>query len=157
MKFKFNKKQEMENFKITGTFHERLADMAFDYTTSDGTKKTMRKAEFVLELVQGGGDGREYRDFPKFEVVEKFMPILNNVDVGDRVAVEFSVGGRAWKPEGSDVNKYFGTLKAWGVTVIQKADGQMMVTDINKTMNTGAVDPVDAMFADTNDEDGLPF
>jgi hypothetical protein len=139
----------MDSFKITGTFHERLEDMTF----STGNKK----AEFVLELVQSGGNGKEYRDFPKFEVVEKFMPILNNVDVGDRVVVEFSVGGRAWKPEGADITKYFVTLKAWDVTVIQKADGQMMATDINKTMNKGTVDPVDAMFADTNDDTDLPF
>lgn len=147
--YKLFKTRNMANgLKIEGTFHERLDDVTF----SSGNKK----AEFVLEMVTSGKNGKDFREFPKFEVVEKFMSMLDNVDVGDKVAVEFSVGGRAWQPEGSDIKKYFTTLKAWDVTVIQKADGQMMATDINKKINLNGPDPVDEMFADTDDAD-LPF
>lgn len=146
----------MAKLKVEGTFHERMEDITF---TSGG-----KKAEFVLEMKTEAANGKEYREFPKFEVIEKFIPMLNNVDVGDRVRVEFSVGGRAWKPEGSDVNKYFTTLKAWDVAVLQKANGDMVANDINKSVDlTDDSDPFDGVFDGvgkkdaSDDSQDLPF
>jgi len=130
----------MEGFKITGTFHERLPDFTFD---SGG-----KKAEFVIETLKEGKDGKTWRDFIKFEVIEKFMTILNNIDVGDKITVEFSVGGRRWKPEGTDEYKYFTTLKAWGITDIEKASGEKVPVDVNTGMDL-TNDPVE--------DDSLPF
>jgi len=110
----------MNSYKITGTFHERLPDFKFD---NGG-----QKAEFVIETLKDGKDGKQWRDFIKFEVIETFMTILNNVDEGDQVTVEFSVGGRRWKPQDSDEYKYFTTLKAWGIVDIVKKSGEKVST-----------------------------
>lgn len=132
----------MDNsFKIQGIYHERLDDITFN---SGG-----KKGEFVLELLNEMKDGKTWRDYPKFEVVEKFMTIMDGVDVGDTVIVDFSIGGRKWRPEGSDVDKYFGTMKAWDIKVVKKASGEDIPHDVNDTMNLNADDdPFDGVFDD---------
>lgn len=139
----------MDNsFNIQGTFHERLDDVTF--------KNGGKKGEFVLELLSGGKDGATYRDFPKFEVVEKFMPIIDSINVGDKVKVQFSIGGRKWRPEGADVDKYFSTFKAWDIVVLQKADGDFVANDVNKTENfQDDSDPFGGKLDNTDDD--LPF
>lgn len=128
------------SFKIKGIYHERLDDVTFP---SGG-----KKGEFVLELLNEAKDGKTYRDYPKFEVIEKWMSIMDNVSVGDEVIVDFSLGGRKWRPEGSDVDKYFGTLKAWDIKVSKTAGGEQVPMDVNDGMD----------FAGGGEETGdLPF
>jgi len=130
----------MESYRISGVLHERLPDVTF---SSGG-----RKAEFVIETLKPGKDGKEWRDFIKFEVIEKFITILNNLDVGDKITVEFSVGGRRWKPEDADEYKYFTTLKAWGITDIVKASGERVETSTD-IVGTSDLNP--------EEHDDLPF
>ena len=122
--------------KIQGIFYERLEDFV---------KGDFKKGEFVIELLSQVRD-KTFRDYVKFEVMDKFMSIMDNVGVGDTVIVDYSLSGRKWRPEGTDVDKFFTTLKAWDIKVIKKASGEQIPQDVNAIEDFAAVDDADLPF-----------
>lgn len=74
------------------------------------------KREFVVEIT----DNPKYPQSVLFQLTGDRCAQLDQVAVGDRVRVEFSLRGREWRSPSGEV-KYFNTLDAWR---LESIDGQ---------------------------------
>lgn len=70
------------------------------------------KREFVIE------HGDKYPQLSMFELAKDRCSMLDDVNEGDTVSVEFDLRGREWSKGGE--TKYFNSLNAWKVTVTAK-------------------------------------
>ncbi len=68
------------------------------------------KREFVVELT----DNPKYPQLVQFQLTGDRVGYLDDLRVGDVVAIEFSLRGREWKSPRGEV-KYFNSLDAWRV------------------------------------------
>jgi len=71
--------------------------------------ETFKKREFVLEVEDG-----EYSQKIQLEVMQDKCEVLNDVQVGQMLNVEFNLRGREWTNPQGEV-KYFNTLQAWKI------------------------------------------
>lgn len=70
----------------------------------------MQKIEFVLTT----GYDTPYPQHVSFQVTNDKCSLLDALNVGDLITVEFNLKGREWNgPQGL---KYFNTLDAWKIT-----------------------------------------
>lgn len=73
-------------------------------------KETFRKREFVIEYAENP----QYPEFVKFELIQANCDLLDSVEIGDHVSVNFNLKGRKWTDPKGEV-KYFNSLQAWRV------------------------------------------
>jgi len=71
--------------------------------------ETFKKREFVLDVEDG-----EYSQKIQLEVMQDKCEVLNDVQVGQMLNVEFNLRGREWTNPQGEV-KYFNTLQAWKI------------------------------------------
>jgi hypothetical protein len=74
-----------------------------------------RKREFVLELAENP----RFPQFVQFQLTGDRCESLDGFEVGDEVAVEFSLRGREWTSPKGDT-KYFNSLDVWQ---LERSDG----------------------------------
>ena len=96
------------NMQIQGKIH----------TTYEAAQVTQRfrKREFVLEL-----DGASrYPQYVLFQLTGDRCEALDGFDVGQEVAVEFSLRGREWTSPKGEV-RFFNSLEVWSVDRVGEA------------------------------------
>jgi hypothetical protein len=69
------------------------------------------KREFVVEM----SDNPKYPQVVLFQLTGDRCSQLDGLNVGDQVAIEFSLRGREWRSPSGEV-KYFNSLDVWKVT-----------------------------------------
>jgi single-strand DNA-binding protein len=103
------------------------------YETESKTD-SFQAREFVIEI----GDGN-YPQFIKFQLVQDKCSLLDHLNEGESVKVNFDLRGREWN------GKYFTNLNAWRV---QSTGG---ITTSNPPVQENPETP------DFSDDDDLPF
>ena len=73
---------------------------------------TFKKREFAVEYDEKN-EGR-YIEFVKFEAIQEKCELLDSINVGDVVEIDFNLKGRKWTNPQGEV-KYFNTLQAWRI------------------------------------------
>ena len=68
------------------------------------------KREFVVEM----SDNPKYPQTVLFQLTGDRTAMLDGMNVGDQVSIEFSLRGREWKSPSGDI-KYFNSLDVWRV------------------------------------------
>lgn len=123
-----------------------------EFTYKKGPKKGEKgESRYIILEIRGTGNGKDYIDFHKFEVVNPSVP-LDDFQVKDRVVITYSLGGFEW--QGDIINK----TKA---VYIKHADIQGNDTRDLRAQRpkqetfTGAVPGADEEEEDNNDN--LPF
>jgi hypothetical protein len=71
------------------------------------------KREFVVEIT----DNPKYPQMVLFQLTGDRCALLDPLNVGDDVAIEFSLRGREWKSPSGEV-KYFNSLDCWSVQAV---------------------------------------
>lgn len=120
-----------------------------------------RKQEFVLEQMTSNSKGT-YVEYVKFQAIQDRCNLLDTVEVGDNVNIEFSITGRKFKSTEGD--KFFNNLDMMKITVLNKAElyisEDTKVDDVlpmgEKTSNDDD-NPFDALKGKSTYEDDLPF
>ena len=77
------------------------------------------KREFVVEIA----DNPKYPQTVLFQLTGDRCAMLDGMNVGDQVVIEFSLRGREWRSPSGDV-KYFNSLDVWKVQPANAARGQ---------------------------------
>lgn len=81
-----------------------------------------KKREFVLEIPDG-----KYPQKVLFQTTGDRIAQLDEVRIGDTLAVDWNLRGRAWDKPGSTETKYFVSLEAWKIEVKAKGKPQEQV------------------------------
>ena len=101
-----------------------------------------KKREFVIEYAKNP----KYPELVKFELNQDKCGLVDCLNTGDMVEVDFDVGGRKWTDK-QGVVKYFNSVKAWKVT---KIGGESQGKD-------EAPPPTPPMQTPSDGDDNLPF
>jgi hypothetical protein len=121
----------MSEFKITGTIVEI-------YETASFGTSGFKKREFVLEYAENPS----YPEFIKLEVIQDKCDLLNNLNKGQKVDVNYNLKGRKWtNPKGEEV--YFNTIQAWRVVESVEPHDITPEFDVNQA---SATEPDDLPF-----------
>ena len=108
--------------------------------TEQVTEK-FRKREFILEI------GDQYKEYPKFQLVNDKCSLIDNFIEGQEVTVSYNLRGKPFKnKQGQDV--YYTNLDAWKIELAENANN----TVASKPQTT----PPPATDLPKDDED-LPF
>lgn len=78
---------------------------------------TFKKREFVIEVIEG-----VYPELIKFEAIQDKCDLLNNIAVGQEVALSFNLKGRKWNDPKTGVDKYFNSHVAWKIEATQQPE-----------------------------------
>jgi hypothetical protein len=73
------------------------------------------KRELIVEIA----DNPKYPQLVQFEATKDRCSLLDNVNAGDSVSIEFDLRGREWRSPSGDV-KFFNTLNIWKLEVTSK-------------------------------------
>lgn len=92
------------SFEITGKVIEK-----FDVVQ---VSDKFRKREFVIENIENN-NGMEFTNNIKFQLTQDRCDLVNDVNVGDEIKVNFNIRGNRWERDGR-VN-YFTNLDAWRI------------------------------------------
>jgi hypothetical protein len=92
------------SFEISGKLIEK-------YNTHQVTER-FTKREFVLEKREIAGMG-EYVETIKFQLTQDRCDLIENIQIGDDIKINFNIRGRRWEKDGQ-VN-YFNNLEAWKI------------------------------------------
>ncbi len=84
--------------------------------TKEIGSKGFRIRPIVLKTVDNG-----WTDYVQFDAVYDAVDASNNINEGDLVELEFTIGGRQWINHSKEV-KYFNKLEVRKITVIEKSD-----------------------------------
>jgi hypothetical protein len=95
------------SFEITGKLIEK-------YDAAQVTER-FRKREFVIECRRDVG-ANEFIDTIKFQLTQDRCELIDSVEIGEDIKLQFNIRGRRWEKEGQ-VN-YFNNLEAWKVEKI---------------------------------------
>lgn len=79
---------------------------------------TFKKRELVIEHAENP----QYPEFVKLEAMQDKVTILDNLNVGAEVSVDFNIKGRAHTNK-DGVTKYYTTLVAWKIEVLSQPEG----------------------------------
>ena len=84
----------------------------------DTTKITdsFQKREFVIEYAENP----MYPEFVKFELTQDKCGLIDHLNTGDEIDVDFNLKGRKWTDPQGEV-KYFNSLQAWKVNTDQQS------------------------------------
>jgi len=125
------------SFNIIGNLHMILPKKEF-------AKFSVQ--EFVVKK-SFTANGKIYDDFIVFSLSNDKIMLLNGINIGDSIDVDFNVNGNKYEKDG--VEKYFTSLRAWKIKLL----GKCTKTKVNEALNPPPV--VDA--PDGDDDDALPF
>ena len=130
------------NYTISGTLLKK-------YDTNVVSDK-FKKKEFVLSVTETNSQGA-FTDTILFELIQDKVVLLDTVNEGDSITVQFGISGRAWTKQGTTEPRYFNNLKAWKIE--KNTDSQGSFADLSQdTVNMGA-----GGVNDVDDSDDLPF
>jgi len=101
------------SFEITGKLIEK-------YKTQQVTDRFVKR-EFVLEKREMAGTG-EYIETIKFQLTQDRCDLVENIQIGEDIKVNFNIRGRRWEKDGQ-VN-YFNNLEAWKVEKLASTSGK---------------------------------
>lgn len=111
----------MDTYKVRG----KICEVWETQTKSE----KFRKREFAVEVNTSGERGT-FIEYLKLQMVQANCDLLDGINKGDLVIVEWKPMGRRWKDkEGKWI--YFTNLESIGITVVSRVDG------------TGAEDSID--------------
>lgn len=82
------------------------------------TSELFRKREFVLEIRELV-ENKEFFNYPTFEATQDRCEVLNGVEIGSTLKVQFNIKGRKWEKDGN--TRYFNTLQAWNIAIVYAA------------------------------------
>ena len=99
----------MSNLTLTGT----LKNKSEVKQVSDN----FSKIDFVVT-----DENTQYPQHVSFQVGNQKTELLDNVNEGDKITVSFNLRGREWTSPQGEV-KYFNTLEAWKIEVVEKGAG----------------------------------
>jgi hypothetical protein len=118
-----------------------------------GVSDKFTKRDFVLMIA----DNPTYPQYVLFQLTQDKCNLLDLVEAGSDVAVDFNLRGRSWtSPQGE--TKYFNTLEAWRISPI--ASGSTVTAPQNVAIpNLPAAANVPAVNLGGGDDSGgdLPF
>lgn len=99
------------------------------------------KREFVVEM----SDNPKYPQTVLFQLTGDRCTMLDGMNVGDQVSIEFSLRGREWKSPSGDI-KYFNSLDVWRVEAARagRNDRGPRRDSYNGRGNGTGMDPRDA-------------
>jgi hypothetical protein len=80
-----------------------------------GEKQTISEKFSKREFVVSSLDDK-YPQLISFQLVNDKCDLVNNLKIGDAVAVSYNLRGREWTSPGGEV-KYFNTLEAWSISL----------------------------------------
>jgi len=80
------------------------------FATTQVTEK-VKKREIVVEYAENP----QYQEYIKLEAINDRCSLLDNIQVGDEVEIEFNLRGRPWVDK-TGKKVYFNTLAIWKVT-----------------------------------------
>ena len=125
------------SFNITGELYMILPKKEFaNFTVQE-----------VLEDKPFDANGKIYHDYIVFSLSNDKIILLNGINIGDVIEVDFNVNGNKYEKDG--VEKFFTSLRAWKVQLIQKC---------TKTQVNEALNPPPVVDAPNDDDDGaMPF
>jgi hypothetical protein len=110
------------------------------------------KRDFVLMI----SDNPTYPQYVLFQLTQDKCSLLDLVESGQDVAVDFNLRGRSWtSPQGE--TKYFNTLEAWRISPIASggtvtAPQNTAIPNLPASVNAPAVN-----LSNENDGSDLPF
>ncbi len=109
-------------------------------------KETFQKREFVIEYIEGNP---MYPQYVVFQLIQDKVNLVDNVQEGQEVSVDFNLRGREWKSPSGEI-KYFNSLDAWRVSPVQQAVSSSAPPPPPPPMD-------DAVDVDQMNDDDLPF
>ena len=74
-----------------------------------------KKREFVIERTEIVGQ-KEFTDYIKFELKQDKCSLIDSVNCGDNIKVQFNVRGNKWEKDGKVM--FFTNLEAWKIEVL---------------------------------------
>jgi len=123
------------NFEISGSVivKEDTVDISASF----------KKREFVIEVVNERNS--DWNDFIKFQLTQDRCNLLDPIQMGDQIKVNFNIKGRKWERDGK-VN-YFSNLEAWR---IEKEEATLPPNTPAPSFNEADIPPA-------SPEEDLPF
>jgi len=123
------------NFEISGNVivKEDIVDVSASF----------KKREFVIEVVNERNS--DWNDFIKFQLTQDRCNLLDPIQLGDQIKVNFNIKGRKWERDGK-VN-YFSNLEAWR---IEKEEAALPPNAPAPSFNEADIPPA-------SPEEDLPF
>lgn len=85
---------------------------------------------FVIEVPNNRDP--QYNDFFEFQVTGQRCVMLDSMQVGQLVNVEFGVRGRKWTGK-DNIVRYFNSLVAWNVVLAEQPQGYVQPKDQDKS------------------------
>ena len=120
----------------------------FDVVQKTATFKTR---EFAVEKTDEIG-GRAISNFVKFQCVQDKTGIIDKINIGDEIKVQFNIKGTKWEKDGKV--SYFTNLDAWRVEAASQSTGG----DTSSVTDVEYMEPLDTFTASSpNVIDDLPF
>jgi len=104
---------------------------------------TFSAREFVIEVQDG-----QYPQMVKFQLTQDKCALMDDVNEGDQVVVDFDLRGREWN------DKFFTNLNAWRVTAAGGSDGG---ADSGGAPADSSKYPPSATDANADFDDDIPF
>jgi len=123
------------NFEISGNVivKEDIVDVSASF----------KKREFVIEVVNERNS--DWNDFIKFQLTQDRCNLLDPIQLGDQIKINFNIKGRKWERDGK-VN-YFSNLEAWR---IEKEEAALPPNAPAPSFNEADIPPA-------SPEEDLPF
>lgn len=129
---------------VTGKLHIK-------YDTVNVSDK-FTKRDFVLII----SDNPTYPQYVSFQLTQDKCSLLDLVQTGQEVAVDFNLRGRAWNsPQGE--TKYFNTLEAWRISPIAGGNTAAPVAQNASIPNVPIASQPPANLGGNDSKDDLPF
>ncbi|HTB52900.1 MAG TPA: DUF3127 domain-containing protein [Ferruginibacter sp.] len=117
------------------------------YDTVQRTE-TFKTREFVVEKSEDI-NGRTITNYVKFQCVQDKTAMVDKINIGDEVKVQFNIKGSKWEKDGK-VN-YITNLDAWRIE-------QVLQSGAATTKDNDYLEPLDTFSATSPDAiDDLPF
>lgn len=99
---------------------EQKGTLQIKYETQQVTEK-FSKREFVLEI------GEQYKEYPKFQLVNDKCSLLDNIEVGQEIKVSFNLKGKPFQSKTGET-VYFTNLDAWKIEKVGTQTTQLQST-----------------------------
>lgn len=97
-------------------------------TETQVINEKFKKREFAIGVSNQIGENI-YTEHIKFQMVQDKCSLLDNINIGDEVEVNFNIKGNRFEKDGK-VN-YFNNLVAWKISVLSKVEKtSSKVTDL---------------------------
>lgn len=107
----------MEITKISGTVHQ--------ITQTAIMSEKFKKRELVIKTED------QFPQFVTIQFVNDKCDLLNNLNIGDFVSINYNLRGREWTKD--NVTKYFNTVEGWSIELKNKqAFDERLNADLNK-------------------------